>query len=39
GLQARRSFLQLVWLCCISVMWHGGIVEFSRLRKLEFTKC
>jgi hypothetical protein len=21
GLRARRSFMQLVWLCCISVMW------------------
>jgi hypothetical protein len=21
GLRAHRSFMQLVWLCCISVMW------------------
>ncbi|CAJ2629641.1 unnamed protein product [Trifolium pratense] len=22
GFRARRSFLQLVWLCCVSVLWH-----------------
>ncbi|PNY09288.1 hypothetical protein L195_g005834 [Trifolium pratense] len=22
GLRARRSFLQLVWMCCISIIWH-----------------
>ena len=24
GLQARRYFLQLIWLCCIWVMWNKG---------------
>jgi hypothetical protein len=24
GVRARRSFMQLVWLCCISIMWTEG---------------
>ncbi|MCH80408.1 cytochrome P450 [Trifolium medium] len=39
GLRARRSFLQLVWLCCISVIWTERTIEFSRPRQLQLTKC
>ncbi|GAU16069.1 hypothetical protein TSUD_339400 [Trifolium subterraneum] len=39
SLRAHRYFLQLVWLCCISVIWIERNNRVSRLQRLKLTNC
>jgi hypothetical protein len=37
GLRARRSFLQLIWLACVWVIWMKEILDCSDPQQIQCT--